>query len=62
MLATCIDHNFKWIYKLADEHFRMTKLSFWKSGLIKTIVRILQRKLRTYLKIMKDRINPINNA
>jgi len=40
----------------------MTKLSFWKSGLIKTIVRILQRKLRTYLKIMKDRINPINNA
>ena len=62
LLATCIDHDFKWVYRIVDEHFRMTKFTFWKSEVIKVIVRILQIKLRTSLKIMKDGMNPINSA
>ena len=61
LLAACVNHDFKWVYQLAGENLSTVGMSGWKIWAIKRVIRIMERKLNPYLKIMEEGINPITN-
>ena len=61
LLATCINHDFKWVYQVAEENFSTVNMSSWKIWTIKRAIIIMERKLDPYLKIMEEGISPITN-
>ena len=61
LLAACANHDFKWVYQLAEENLPTVGMSGWKIWAIKRVIRIMERKLNPYLKIMEEGINPITN-
>jgi radical SAM superfamily enzyme YgiQ (UPF0313 family) len=61
LLATCINHDFKWIYKLAEENLPTVGMSGWKIWALKKIIRYVEKRLRPYVKLMEEGISPITN-
>jgi len=61
LLATCINHDFKWIYKIADENLGTTGMVGWKGWAVKKIARYMEKRLDPYLKLMEEGVNPITN-
>ncbi|MGF3555207.1 MAG: B12-binding domain-containing radical SAM protein [Thermoplasmatota archaeon] len=61
LLATCINHDFKWVYTLAEENLPTVKMSGWKIWAIKKVIRYMEKKLSPYVKLMEEGINPITN-
>jgi hypothetical protein len=59
LLAACIRHSIKWSYVLAGENLTATKVKLWKKVAIKQVIRIIDRRLDPYLKMMDEGINPI---
>jgi len=59
LLSACIRHSIKWAYVLADKNLTATKMSFWKRAAIKQVIRIIDRRLHPYLKMMDEGINPM---
>jgi radical SAM superfamily enzyme YgiQ (UPF0313 family) len=57
LLAACMKHNFKWVPKLVSDHFRQHRLQ----GFIisKFVFKIMERKLKPYLKLMEQGVNPM---
>ncbi|MHC1636181.1 MAG: B12-binding domain-containing radical SAM protein [Candidatus Methanospirareceae archaeon] len=60
LLATCIKHNFRWIYKLEEEYFYKNGVEKWKAGAIKLLTRYAERKLRPYIADMERGKNPLS--
>lgn len=58
-LAACMEHNFRWIYKLADEHSRIVKMPLWKRVAVSVILKILEKGLRPHLRVMAEGRNPL---
>jgi radical SAM superfamily enzyme YgiQ (UPF0313 family) len=59
LLATCINHDFRWIDILAEENLPTVRMSSWKIWAIKRVIRYMDRKLRPYTKLMEEGINPM---
>ena len=59
LLAACIRHSIKWSYVFAGENLTATKMNWWKKAAIKQVIRIIDRRLQPYLKMMDEGINPI---
>jgi len=59
LLAACIRHSIKWSYVLAGENLTITRMKWWKRVAIKQVIRIIDRRLHPYLKMMDEGINPI---
>lgn len=59
LLAACIRHSIKWSDALAGENLTATKMRWWKKIAIKQIISIINRRLKPYLKMMDDGINPL---
>jgi len=59
LLATCINHDFKWIYTLAEENLPTVDMSSWKIWLIKKVIRYMNKRLYPYVKLMEEGINPM---
>ena len=58
LLATCINHDFKWVYQLAEETLPTVNMSGWKIWAIKKVARYMEKRLHPYLKLMEEGINP----
>jgi len=58
LLATCINHDFRWVYKLAEETLPTVEISGWKRWAIKKVIRYMEKRLRPYVKLMEEGINP----
>jgi radical SAM superfamily enzyme YgiQ (UPF0313 family) len=56
LLAECMKHNFTWIYELMNEH--LCRMNYLKRIVVRSIVRIFERKLEPYLKVMEDGLSP----
>ncbi len=61
LLAACIKHDLKWMFRLADEQFRMTNTPHIKRLAIKTLMRLAEIKLKSYMKSMEQGFNPFEN-
>lgn len=61
LLATCLNHDFKWIYKLAEENLPTVELNGWKIWVVKKIIKYIEKRLRPYLKLMEEGINPMRH-
>jgi radical SAM superfamily enzyme YgiQ (UPF0313 family) len=59
LLACCINHNFTWLYELADISLRAAGLSRIKRFAVKRIIGYSERKIEPYKKLMEDGLNPI---
>jgi radical SAM superfamily enzyme YgiQ (UPF0313 family) len=59
LLAACLRHSIRWSYTLAGENLSMIQMSWWKKATIKQIIRIIDRRLIPYLKMMEEGINPL---
>lgn len=60
LLAKCIVHNFRWVYVLIDERPSLRKMNKLKAYSIKLCVKMMERKLRPYLKIMEEGCDPFH--
>ncbi|VVB62081.1 Radical SAM superfamily protein [uncultured archaeon] len=58
LFAACIRHSIKWAYALAGENLTATRMKWWKKAAIKQVIRIIDRRLDPYLKLMDEGINP----
>ncbi|RLG73115.1 MAG: radical SAM protein [Methanobacteriota archaeon] len=58
LLACCMKHNFRWIYKLEDEY--AASIGRLKKFLIKKVIKLMEKKLREPLKMMEQGLNPIS--
>jgi radical SAM superfamily enzyme YgiQ (UPF0313 family) len=61
LLAACIRHSLKWAYVLVRENRSTKEMKLWKNIAIKGIIRIMNRRLGPYLKMMEEGINPMTN-
>ncbi len=61
LLACCINHNFTWLYELADISLKAAGLSSVKRFVVKRIIRYSERKIEPYKKLMEEGINPITH-
>ena len=59
LLAACIRHSIKWSYALSDENLGVTQMSWWKKAAIKQVIRVIDRRLDPYLKMMDEGFNPL---
>ncbi len=59
VLGACMEHNFRWVYKMSDQSFKMVRTPFWKRVAIKGIIKILEKKLKPYIMRMNEGISPI---
>jgi hypothetical protein len=50
-------HDFKWVEKLADDHFRDSRVQ--KTVIKGVILRVIKRAVKPYFKMMEEGINPI---
>jgi radical SAM superfamily enzyme YgiQ (UPF0313 family) len=57
LIAACLRHDFKWLDKLADDHFRNSRKQ--KIVIKGVILRAIKRAIKPYLKMMEEGINPI---
>ncbi|MEA3457474.1 MAG: radical SAM protein [Candidatus Thermoplasmatota archaeon] len=58
LLSTCINHDFKWVYQLAEETLPTVNMSGWKIWAIKKVARYMEKRLHPYLKLMEEGLNP----
>lgn len=61
LFAACLKHDFKWVYTLIDEYFRMTRLATPKVAAIKFFTKYMERKLKPYIKDMEQGLNPLDS-
>lgn len=61
LLACCINHNFTWLYELADISLKAAGLSRVKIFAVKRIIGYSKRKIEPYKKLMEEGINPITH-
>lgn len=59
LLAVCINHSLKWSYELAGEDLSVVGVGRGKIWAIKRVIKILHRKLKPYLLVMEEGINPM---
>jgi radical SAM superfamily enzyme YgiQ (UPF0313 family) len=59
LLAACFRHTLKWAYVLARENRSTKEMKLWKNIALKGIIRVIDRRLNPYLKMMEDGINPM---
>jgi radical SAM superfamily enzyme YgiQ (UPF0313 family) len=59
LLAACVRHDFKWIYAIAEENLSSMKMNILKQWAIKNVIRIMEKRLIPYVKIMEEGHNPI---
>jgi len=60
LIATCINHDFNWVYELADESMSAVGVSGWKIWSLKRVIKYMDRKLKPYLDVMMEGINPLD--
>lgn len=58
LLASCIRHNFKWVYTLEREMFEAKRISRLKSIALKTFTHYMERRLEPYVRMMEEGMNP----
>jgi radical SAM superfamily enzyme YgiQ (UPF0313 family) len=58
LIAKCIRHNIRWAYRIIDDH-PPVEMGFWKVWFLKRIIRYIENKTDSYLKIMEEGKNPI---
>jgi radical SAM superfamily enzyme YgiQ (UPF0313 family) len=59
LLAQCLQHNFKWVYRLADENLTSIGMGMMKQWLIKKVISYMEKRIDPYVKIMEEGINPL---
>ncbi len=60
LLAKCIKHNFRWVYTLIDKRPSLRRMNRIKVHAIKLCAKMMERKLRPYLKIMEGGGDPFS--
>jgi radical SAM superfamily enzyme YgiQ (UPF0313 family) len=60
LLAQSIKHTLKWSYRILDEE-PLNEFNFFKRWIVKRVVKIMERKINPYLKLMEDGNSPLKN-
>lgn len=58
LLAACMKHDLKWIDKMADDYFKKNR-RLQGFFVRKVILKLMKRKLKPYLKLMEQGVNPL---
>jgi len=59
LLATCMEHDFKWAPRLASDSIGLSGMGMLKGFGLKTIIGTMERKSKKYMKLMKEGENPM---
>lgn len=62
LLATCINHNLYWVHDYMDEYFKEKKISFLKGKFLRFFANYMERRIKPYVKMMEEGINPITEG
>lgn len=60
LLAQSLQHDFKWVYRLADENLKSVGMGVMKRWLFKKVIGYMEKRLDPYLKIMQEGVNPLD--
>ena len=60
LLAQCIRHTVKWSYDIV-QHEPLKELNGLKKWMIIRVLKIMERKMNPYLKLMEEGVSPIKN-
>lgn len=58
LIAQAIKHNFKWIYFIADDMFKVKGTSLIKSGALRFIIKYFEMRVKPYVESMEAGKNP----
>jgi radical SAM superfamily enzyme YgiQ (UPF0313 family) len=59
LLSACIRHSIKFSYILADDYLGSRGMRWWKRTAIKRVIRFIDNRLKPYLKMMDEGVNPM---
>ncbi len=59
LVAACIQHDFRWIYAIAEENLPSMGMGIVKRRAVQGIIRYMEKRLTPYVKMMEDGQNPV---
>jgi radical SAM superfamily enzyme YgiQ (UPF0313 family) len=62
LLATCIRHDFKWVYSLAEENLASMHMNLIKKQVLTTVIRYMEKRMNPYVKMMEEGFNPLGET
>ena len=60
LLAQSIKHTLKWSYRILDEE-PLNEINGIKKWIVKRVIKIMERKMSSYLKLMENGVSPLGN-
>jgi len=61
LLAACMEHDFEWAPKLAEDSIGLSGMGYLKGFGLKAIINTMENKSKKYITLMKEGINPMKN-
>lgn len=58
LLASCLKHDFHWLYTLIDEYFGMSRTSKLRVKIIKGFAKYAEKKIKPYIADMEQGKDP----
>jgi hypothetical protein len=62
LLAVCLTHTITWMKRMADEYLVSAGMNRVKAWAVKQVVYYADHRLKPYVQMMEDGINPLTQA